>query len=211
MTRYERTIAGNGSHEIEVKKSRFICSLARVPSEAAARDHIEVVRKRFWDANHNCTAWRIGPDGRQQRSSDDGEPAGTAGIPMLDVLRYRELSDVVAIVTRYFGGVKLGTGGLIRAYGGAVSATIDALGVVERRPLHTISLEVPHRDSGRIEHALRGSAFPLAEVAYNAAGVRFVLRLAPDDLEAFDAWVAGITSGEGRPQDEGVTYVDVPA
>src|SRR3954453_14347581 len=127
MRSYPRTIAASDANEIVIKKSRFICTLARVSTEDEARAAIEDVRKRYWDANHNCSAYRVGPGGQLQRTSDDGEPAGTAGAPMLAVLTRRDLTDTVAVVTRYFGGVLLGTGGLIRAYGQAVSAAVDAV------------------------------------------------------------------------------------
>ncbi len=129
---FERTIARDSVIETEARKSRFICSLRRVATEPEARIAIDEVRKRHWDANHHCTAWRIGAGGRLQRSNDDGEPAGTAGTPMLDVLTHRDVTDTLAIVTRYFGGTRLGVGGLIRAYGSAVSAAIAAAGIVER-------------------------------------------------------------------------------
>ncbi|MDQ3657233.1 MAG: YigZ family protein, partial [Chloroflexota bacterium] len=107
---YERTIRGDAVAEIEVRKSRFICSLVRVSNEQDARGAIDDVRKRHWDAHHHCTAWQIGVGGRLQRSSDDGEPAGTAGTPMLEVLIQRDVTDTLAVVTRYFGGAKLGAG-----------------------------------------------------------------------------------------------------
>src|SRR5688572_26715041 len=135
MPTHPRTIAAPGVHEIAIKKSRFIATLTRAATEDEARAAIDEVRRRYWDAGHNCSAYRVGPGGQYQRTSDDGEPAGTAGSPMLSVLARRDLTDTVAVVTRYFGGVMLGAGGLIRAYGQAVSAAVDAIGVVERRPL----------------------------------------------------------------------------
>src|SRR5215211_2540047 len=139
MHPFPRTIAAPGSHEIVIKKSRFICTLARAATEDEARAAIETVRRRSWDASHNCSAYRVGPGGHLQRTSDDGEPAGTAGAPMLAVLTRRDLTDTVAVVTRYFGGILLGAGGLIRAYGQAVSEAIDVIGIVERRPLSLIA------------------------------------------------------------------------
>ena len=207
---HERTIARNGTHEIEVRKSRFICTLMRTTTEDDARSAIEATRKRYWDANHTCTAWRIGPEGRLQRSSDDGEPAGTAGIPMLEVLRYRELTDVLAMVARYFGGTKLGAGGLIRAYGTVVSETIGIVGIVERRPLHIQSFNAPHAGSGRIEHALRASVYPLREVAYNASGAEFTVNLEPAAIAPFASFLAELTMGQAAPVDQGTETVEVP-
>jgi uncharacterized YigZ family protein len=206
----ERTILSSGTFEVEVRKSRFLCSIDRATTEEEARTTIERVRKEHWSANHHCTAWRIGRDGRLQRSNDDGEPSGTAGVPMLEVLNHRGLTDLVAVVTRYFGGTRLGVGGLIRAYGSAVSAAIDHIGIVDRRPLHLVNVAISHADSGRIEHALRTSDHPPAGVTYNAADVTFTLHLDPADLEPFRTLVAGLTAGRASVQDTGVMFVDVP-
>ena len=108
MTAAYLTVARSGSAEIEVKRSRFLARVERVETEAAARAVVEAARKEHWDARHHCSAFVLGPDAGVQRSNDDGEPSGTAGAPMLEVLRGRELSDVVVVVTRWFGGVLLG-------------------------------------------------------------------------------------------------------
>ena len=118
---FARLIAGPGEHELEIKKSRFICSIDRAESEAEARAFHERLKKKYWDANHNCLAYLIGERNEFQKANDDGEPSGTAGVPMLEVLKKRKLINTVAVVTRYFGGTKLGAGGLIRAYGQSVS------------------------------------------------------------------------------------------
>jgi uncharacterized YigZ family protein len=205
-----RMIARPGQHEIEIRKSRFICSLFRVTSEEEARAKIEATRKTYWNANHNCTAWAIGPGLRLQRSSDDGEPSGTAGIPMLEVLRRRFVTDTVTIVTRYFGGTLLGAGGLIRAYGQSVSRAIDEIGVVERKPLAVQTLVASYDDAGRIENAIRASDFPLADVAYGTE-VTFELVLELDQVHPFANWVAELTNGAIAPKDGGVLHVDIPA
>jgi uncharacterized YigZ family protein len=143
VTRY-RTVAGNAVAETEVKRSRFLCRIERVDSEEVARTVVERARKEHWDARHHCSAFVLGPDGAVQRSSDDGEPSGTAGAPMLEVLRGREVSDVVAVVTRWFGGTLLGAGGLVRAYGDAVRAGLDAAGVHERVLAALFDVDVSH-------------------------------------------------------------------
>lgn len=125
------TISKDFSREIEIKKSRFICQLKRVKSEEEARDFISAVKKQHYKANHNCSAFAIGDRQEVQRSSDDGEPSGTAGVPMLEVLKKRQITNVCAVVTRYFGGIKLGAGGLIRAYAGSVAQALDEVGLVE--------------------------------------------------------------------------------
>ena len=123
-----RTVARAGVHETEVNRSRFLCALAPAATEQEAQDFVAAVRKEHADATHNCFAYVIGADAAVQRASDDGEPGGTAGVPMLQMLLRRDMRYVVAVVTRYYGGVKLGAGGLIRAYGGAVGEALDALG-----------------------------------------------------------------------------------
>ena len=209
MEQPHRTIARSGQHEIEIRKSRFICTLFRVDSEDEARERIDQIRRRYWDANHNCTAWIIGSRQQLQRSSDDGEPAGTAGTPMLEVLRRRGLTDTLAIVTRYFGGVLLGAGGLIRAYGQAVSEAIDAIGIVERRPLAVRRLVVPYDAAGRIEHAIRSSAFRLVDVRYGGE-VTFELLLEPQEVTPFAHWVAEQSNGSLVPEDGGLRHVEIP-
>ena len=117
--------------EEEIKKSRFICHLKRVYTEEEARAFISEIKKEHHKANHNCSAFTLGERQEIQRSSDDGEPSGTAGVPMLEILKKREIINVCAVVTRYFGGIKLGAGGLIRAYAGSVGHALDQVGLVK--------------------------------------------------------------------------------
>ena len=124
------TIKEDGIIEEEIKKSRFICHLKRVKTEEEARDFIQRIKKEHHKANHNCSCFILGENAEIKRSSDDGEPSGTAGVPMLTVLEKQGLTDTVAVVTRYFGGIKLGAGGLIRAYAGSVAKAIDEIGKV---------------------------------------------------------------------------------
>jgi uncharacterized YigZ family protein len=139
-----RTIKENGIVEEEIKKSRFICHLKRISSESEGRDFINKIKKEHYKANHSCSAMIVGEDSFIKRSSDDGEPSGTAGIPMLSVLEKQELTNVVAVVTRYFGGIKLGTGGLIRAYGGCVANAIKEIGRVEVKKQEGIKLSLTY-------------------------------------------------------------------
>ncbi|CAD5142316.1 conserved protein of unknown function [Microbacterium sp. Nx66] len=152
---FPATIAAAVDHALVIRKSRFLTHVAPVSTVAEAEAVIATIRKRAWDANHNCTAMVTGLHADQARSSDDGEPSGTAGVPMLEVLRRRGLTDVVAVVTRYFGGVKLGAGGLIRAYSTAVSETLDRASLVRREALTQATVEVPHADAGRYDNLLR--------------------------------------------------------
>jgi uncharacterized YigZ family protein len=209
MTHRSRMIAATGSHELVVKKSRFICTVGRASSEEEARAFVAERKKQYWDASHNCSAWVIGERGELQRSNDDGEPSGTAGAPMLNVLNQRELTDTVAVVTRYFGGTLLGAGGLIRAYGQAVSDAIDRVGIVERRPLTVVAVEASHDEAGRLNNALRASPYPVADIVYDAT-VTFTLHLEEDAVEPFAAWLAETTSGRCTDEAVGIEYVEVP-
>ena len=149
-----RTIKADGQFEIEIKKSRFLCTLKRVTTEEEAKIFIQEIKKEHWKATHNCSAFLIGEKNEVQRSSDDGEPSGTAGIPMLEVLKKNELTNVAAVVTRYFGGIKLGAGGLIRAYAGAVSATLEHIGIVEGKLQREVLVRVSYPLLNKLQYFL---------------------------------------------------------
>ncbi|GAA1260349.1 YigZ family protein [Kitasatospora nipponensis] len=204
------TVRADGSHEIEVKRSRFICHLARVGDEEAAQEFIAGIRKRYWEARHNCTAFVVGADQRRERSNDDGEPAGTAGVPMLEVLRRRGVTDTAAVVTRYFGGVLLGAGGLVRAYGGVVSAALDTVGLVERRPVALVTVAADHTRAGRLENDLRAAGHAVRELHYEAAGVRIEVGVPEPELATFHHWLAEASGGSAVAVPVGHTYLEVP-
>ena len=126
-----RTIKENGQVQEEIKKSRFICHAKRVYNEEEARDFISAIKKEHYKATHNCSAFIVGERSEIKRTSDDGEPSGTAGVPMLGVLENHNLTNVCVVVTRYFGGIKLGAGGLIRAYAGSVALAVKEIGIIE--------------------------------------------------------------------------------
>ncbi|GAA4032145.1 YigZ family protein [Arthrobacter methylotrophus] len=206
-------------HEIEIKRSRFITVLRRASDEAAARALVAELRKEFHDARHHCSAFVLGPDRVIQRSNDDGEPSGTAGIPMLEALLKREtlpgvadLSDASAVVVRYFGGILLGAGGLVRAYSESVSAALDSAPLVRRRRLRICEIAVPHQAAGRLENDLRSAGFVMAETSYEPAET--ILRLAlPDDPQVIaDAGerLASMTGGTAGLRLQGTEWVDVP-
>jgi uncharacterized YigZ family protein len=204
------TIARDGEAEIEAKRSRFLCWLRRVEDEDAARRMVEQARRQHWDARHHCSAFVLGPDARIQRSHDDGEPSGTAGAPMLEVLRGRAVSDVAAVVIRYFGGTLLGAGGLVRAYSDAVRTALDEAGVVRRQQVRLLDVTTGHADAGRLEHEIRARGVAVRAVEY---GERATLRLGVplDDLPAIEALLASATGGAARPREAGTDWVDVPA
>lgn len=201
------TIARDAEAEIEIKRSRFLCTLVRVEDDDAARGVVERLRRDHWDARHHCSAFRIG---RVERSSDDGEPAGTAGAPMLEVLRGHAgegVSDVVAVVTRWFGGTLLGAGGLVRAYGDAVRAGLEEAGTLRRTLVREHLLELDHADAGRIESELRSRGIAVLDTAY-AARVTLRLGVRPEDEARLAALLAELTAGAAETQVAGETWVD---
>lgn len=206
MTSY-LTIARNTTSVVEDRGSRFLCTLRRVATEDDARALVAALRREHWDARHHCSAFVLGPDGSLQRSSDDGEPAGTAGAPMLDVLRGAGLSDVAAVVTRWFGGTLLGAGGLVRAYGDAVRGAVAEAGVLRRSLLTELALELDHADAGRVEGELRSRGVVVLDVAYDAR-VRVLLAAAPDEVGRVEAAVAAATAGQGVLESVGERWTD---
>lgn len=212
-----RTLSRPVEAELVTKKSRFLAHLAPVPNTTAAEDVVARSRKRFWDARHHCTAMVLGTHADQARSSDDGEPSGTAGVPMLEVLRRRDMTDVVAVVTRYFGGVKLGAGGLVRAYSGAVAQALDdaeSSGALLRRELlHEVEVPVDHGDAGRIDNLLRGWAAThgsvLTEPRYDDVA-RFRLLVPAAHLDGLRTDLAAASAGSLRPDVGEPRVVDVP-
>ncbi|MFI8181228.1 YigZ family protein [Actinacidiphila glaucinigra] len=203
------TIGREHVHESEIKRSRFLCALAPVSGEEAAQEFLARVRKEHAGATHNCYAYVLGAEGRIHRASDDGEPGGTAGTPMLQVLLRREVRDVIAVVTRYYGGVQLGAGGLVRAYGGAVSAALDEVGTVQRQKLALVTVVADHQRAGRIENDLRAAGRAVRGVAYGAAEVRIELGVPQEELAAFRAWLADASAGTAGVEVSGSAFVDV--
>ncbi|GAA5145311.1 YigZ family protein [Microbacterium pseudoresistens] len=199
---YPSTIAAAVTRELVERKSRFIAHIAPIASVDEADAVIAQEKKRLWDARHHCSAMITGVLGDHARSSDDGEPSGTAGVPMLEVLRRRELTDVVAVVTRYFGGVKLGAGGLVRAYSTAVSDALDEAVIVHRRALREMRVSVPHAEAGRIENILRDWATAhdaLLDPPVYAAEALFTLWVPAQTTDALTAAMASASSGSLTP------------
>ena len=212
------TVDGEHRHELEVKRSRFITVLRRVETEDDARALVAELRREFHDARHHCSAFVLGPDRGTQRSSDDGEPAGTAGIPMLEALLKREthdgvadLSDVAAVVVRYFGGILLGAGGLVRAYSESVSSALAAAPLVRRERLRILGIEAPHAGAGRLENDLRSAGVEVLGTDYGPQAA--LLRIAIEDGDApaaaFEERLAGFTGGAGTAVVLGTEWVDL--
>lgn len=210
-------------HELVIKRSRFITVLRRVETEDAVSDMLGSLRKEFYDARHHCSALILGPDRNIQRSHDDGEPSGTAGAPMLEVLRRHEagrtgssgaaadLSDVCAVVVRYFGGVLLGAGGLVRAYSSSVSLALDAAVLVRRQRLRLFTVTVVHAEAGRLEHGLRTAGLTLRGSIYGPACVQLEVAVedTPEAIGAARHHLAALSAGTAVPTFGTTAWVDV--
>ena len=166
MLEQYKTVYTGGEGEITEKKSRFIATVRPVSCEEEALAFIEEMRKKYWDARHNCYAYTIGFHREYTRCSDDGEPSGTAGRPMLDVLLGQELYNVAVVVTRYFGGVLLGTGGLVRAYSGAVQAGLAASEIIEKKQGILLRVETDYTSLGKIQYIAGERGLPVLESEY---------------------------------------------
>ncbi|MCO7124984.1 YigZ family protein [Sporolactobacillus shoreicorticis] len=193
--------------ETEIKRSRFICSVHPVETETDAEQFIQNMRKEHWKANHNCFAYIIGKKQEIQKASDDGEPSGTAGVPILDVLKRRGVCNVLVVVTRYFGGIKLGTGGLIRAYAHAASAGLNAAEVVKKVPSEQWTVTVDYHLSGTLENKLRESAYIIKKIHYSDK-VSFDLYASQEDGQAFLNWVTDLTNGQAETKKSHELYLE---
>lgn len=203
-----RTIKENTADEMEIKKSEFICFLKRVESEEEALEFIDDVKKKHWKATHNCSAYTIGPNDEIQRANDDGEPSGTAGVPMLEIFLKRELKNVVAVVTRYFGGIKLGAGGLIRAYSGSVNQAVDKAGVVERQLQQLIDLTVSYSQSGQVENSLREANYTIQDTTYTDV-ITYHCIIPIEEEEEFKQDIANWTSAEAEVEVINKAWIEV--
>ncbi|MGO4256008.1 IMPACT family protein [Marmoricola sp. RAF53] len=204
-----RTIASQGEAEIEVSRSRFLCQLVRVEDEMTARSVIEGARREFYDARHHCSAFILGPESRIERSNDDGEPPGTGGAPMLEVLRGAGVSDIVAVVTRWFGGTLLGTGGLARAYSDAVRAALADSHLVERVQQELCDVTVDLAAAGRLEHELRSRGTKVMNIEYTDVAT-LSLAVPSVAMPIAQEIVAELTEGSAALFHRGRQWVDAP-
>lgn len=204
-----KTIAANGIVEEDIKKSRFICHLKRVETEEEGRNYIAQIKKEHYKANHSCSAMIIGEDGQVKRSSDDGEPSGTAGIPMLTVLEKRELTNVVAVVTRYFGGIKLGAGGLIRAYAGSVTHALDEIGTVEIKELNGIQIQLSYSQYQTFANFLEDKQLQEFDTQFGTEVITHIY-VDKDKVETTIADLTEFYAGKVACQKSGKQVVEVP-
>ena len=162
------TIKENGVSKLIIKKSKFICSMARTETEQEAQDFITQISKKYHDATHNTFAYTIGKNDEHVKASDNGEPSGTAGIPELKALQLMNLKNVTAVVTRYFGGIKLGAGGLIRAYSNSVTHAVEEIGVVKKCLQQELALKISYANLDRVNHYLEQNEIYVADREFGA-------------------------------------------
>lgn len=196
MKEYKTVYEGNEAEIVE-KKSRFIATVKPVKTEEEAIEFIEGLKKKYWNATHNCFAYVLGERFQTQRCSDDGEPSGTAGRPMLDVLLGEEIHDVAVVVTRYFGGTLLGTGGLVRAYQGATKAGLEASNVITKYHGQKLLVETDYTGLGKIQYILGQRGLKILNVDYTDKVVLEVL-LPEDEIQRVQTEITEGTNGQAR-------------
>lgn len=189
------TIQGDSEVEIVEKKSRFIAYVYQVTTQEEAEMYLTEIRKKNWDATHNCYAYQIGERNEIQRFSDDGEPQGTAGKPILDVLKGQDIKNTLVIVTRYFGGTLLGTGGLVRAYGRAAKEGVLEAGLVEKLRIRLYDLQMSYPLSGRVQYLLNEDQYVIRNTQYLET-VTFTVEVPVTQEESFVKWLIDKTNAE---------------
>ena len=204
-----RTIKEDGQVQEEIKKSRFICHAKRVYSEEEARDFITAIKKEHYKATHNCSAFIIGERSEIKRTSDDGEPSGTAGIPMLGVLENHNLTNVCMVVTRYFGGIKLGAGGLIRAYASSVALAVKEIGIIEIKEQAGIAIQMSYAQYQEYSNFLK--EYNLMELDTNFTDqVDTMIYVDKEEKETIKAALVEFFNGKITLTDQGLREVEVP-
>ena len=203
------TIKEDGQVQEEIKKSRFICHAKRVYSEEEARDFITAIKKEHYKATHNCSAFIIGERSEIKRTSDDGEPSGTAGVPMLGVLENHNLTNVCVVVTRYFGGIKLGAGGLIRAYAGSVALAVKEIGIIEIKEQAGIDIQMSYAQYQEYSNFLK--EYNLIELDTNFTDqVDTMIYVDKEKKENIKAALVEFFNGKVTLTDQGLREVEVP-
>ncbi|MGN0165306.1 MAG: YigZ family protein, partial [Lachnospiraceae bacterium] len=179
------------------KKSRFIANIHPVESEEEAAAFIDAMKKKFYDARHNCWAYITGSNGQLSKSSDDGEPAHTAGRPMMDILKSAGLNNVCVVVTRYFGGILLGTGGLVRAYSDAVKTVLEECEIYELSPYLTLHIATDYSSYGKIEYMSASKGYIIKNTVYTD-GIEFDLFIPPSEETDCISVLTNLTGGKCR-------------
>ena len=204
-----RTIKEDGQVQEEIKKSRFICHIKRVTTEEEARNFIQAVKKEHYKATHNCSAFILGEQSEIKRSSDDGEPSGTAGVPMLGVLENHQLTNVCAVVTRYFGGIKLGASGLIRAYAGNVALAIKEIGIVHIKEQLGLRIALSYSQYQELPNFLKANHLQEQDTSFTEQ-VQTTIFVDKDDKESVIEELIELFNGKVDITDQGLRKIEVP-
>ena len=204
-----RTIKEDGQVQEEIKKSRFICHIKRVTTEDEARNFIQAVKKEHYKATHNCSAFILGERSEMKRSSDDGEPSGTAGVPMLGVLENHQLTNVCAVVTRYFGGIKLGAGGLIRAYSSNVAIAIKEIGIVHIKEQLGLRIALSYSQYQELPNFLKANHLQEQDTSFTEQ-VQTTIFVDKDDKDSIIEELIELFNGKIDITDQGLRKVEVP-
>ena len=204
-----RTIRQDGQAQEEIKKSRFICHAKRVYSEEEARDFIAAIKKDHYKATHNCSAFIVGEKSEIKRTSDDGEPSGTAGVPMLGVMENHQVTNVCFVVTRYFGGIKLGAGGLIRAYAGSVALAIKEIGLIEIKEQAGLRLKMSYSQYQNFDNFLKAENL----IEFNTEFTDLVattIYIDKQEKEPLEQKLVEFFNGKIQIDDQGLREVELP-
>ncbi len=192
-----KTVHVGGQGEIEEKKSRFIATVQPVNSENEAQEFLAAMRRKYWDARHNCYAYTIGTRSELQRCSDDGEPGGTAGRPILSVLLNEEIHNCMIVVTRYFGGTLLGTGGLVRAYQAAAQAGLENSVIIERQSGQKLTVHTDYTSIGKLQYLISGEEAGILDTRYTDT-VEIDLIVPAAEASRFSEKITEATNGKCR-------------
>ena len=204
-----RTIRQDGQAQEEIKKSRFICHAKRVYSEEEARDFIAAIKKEHYKATHNCSAFIVGEKSEIKRTSDDGEPSGTAGVPMLGVMENHQLTNVCFVVTRYFGGIKLGAGGLIRAYAGSVALAIKEIGLIEIKEQAGLRLKMSYSQYQNFDNFLKSEDLIEFDTEFTDL-VATTIYIDKQEKETLEQKLIEFFNGKIQIDDQGLREVEIP-
>ncbi|MFS9277920.1 YigZ family protein [Streptococcus parasanguinis] len=203
------TFKENGTVQEEIKKSKFICHVKRVSSEEEARDFINAIKKEHYKATHNCSAFIIGEQSDIKRTSDDGEPSGTAGVPMLGVLENHHITNSCVVVTRYFGGIKLGAGGLIRAYAGSVAQAVREIGLVEIKEQVVLGITLSYSQYQEFANFLKDHQLAEQDPMFTDQ-VATTIFVDKEDTNSITAALVEFYNGKVIIEDQGIREVEVP-
>ena len=204
-----RTIRQDGQAQEEIKKSRFICHAKRVYSEEEARDFIAAIKKEHYKATHNCSAFIVGEKSEIKRTSDDGEPSGTAGVPMLGVMENHQVTNVCFVVTRYFGGIKLGAGGLIRAYAGSVALAIKEIGLIEIKEQVGLRLKMSYSQYQNFDNFLKAEDLIEFDTEFTDL-VATTIYINKQEKEPLEQKLIEFFNGKIQIDDRGLREVEIP-